>query len=163
VRLIFLLIFILGSSLFAQEKINSEIEVINETELNSIINNRNGKNLLVNVWATWCVPCRDEFPDLVKLYSLFSNSFDFVGLSVDYPEDIKLKVLPFIIENNIQFPIYVSGFNKDEILINFFSSNWNGAIPATFIYDKTGEQVKILEGKQSFQLFKNVMKTFNSK
>lgn len=153
----------MGSSLFAQEKINSDIKVINETELGSIINNRQGKNLLVNVWATWCVPCREEFPDLVKLYSLFSNSFDFVGLSVDYTEDIRSKVLTFIIDNKIQFPIFISGFAKDEILINFFNSNWNGALPATFIYDKTGKQVKLLEGKQSFQSFKYFMENLNTK
>lgn len=94
---------------------------------------------------------------------MFSNSFDFVGLSVDYTEDIRSKVLTFIIDNKIQFPIFISGFAKDEILINFFNSNWNGALPATFIYDKTGKQVKLLEGKQSFQSFKYFMENLNTK
>jgi thiol-disulfide isomerase/thioredoxin len=47
------------------------VEVIDVKKLKEIINNRNGKPLLVNVWATWCVPCREEFPELVKITDKF--------------------------------------------------------------------------------------------
>ena len=43
-----------------------QVKIINAEELNGIIKN-NDRPLLINVWATWCMPCREEFPDLVRI------------------------------------------------------------------------------------------------
>jgi thiol-disulfide isomerase/thioredoxin len=42
--------------------------------LNEIINNRMGKVLFINVWATWCVPCIEEFPDIVRIAEHYEDT-----------------------------------------------------------------------------------------
>lgn len=138
---------------------NSEIvvEKIDSVSLDNLIKERNGKLLLVNIWATWCIPCREEFPDLVKLNSTYNNKIDIAAVSVDYEDEIDSKIIPFLKKNNVNFPVYVSGFKNDDSLINYFKSKWSGAIPATFIFDADGKEIKMLEGKHSFESFSSIV------
>ena len=48
--------------------VEENIKVINEAELKELINDKKGRIVFINVWATWCKPCVEEFPDIVKLY-----------------------------------------------------------------------------------------------
>ncbi len=131
-----------------------QVEKIDQTLLEKIIKNRNGKVLFLNVWATWCAPCKEEFPDLVKLADKYKNlKVDFIGLSVDYPDEVDSKIIPFLKKNKANFKIYVNDFDDVEDLINFLNKKWNGAIPATFIFDKTGKQQKYILGMRDFDEF----------
>lgn len=132
-------------------KIN--VEVVNKAKLSKIIKERNGKPLFLNLWATWCQPCREEFPTIVKLSNELKN-VDFVNISVDFPDEVNSKIIPFLKMNNVDFPSYVNGFSGDEELINALDKNWNGALPATFIYDKHGVRQIFLSGKKSYDEFK---------
>ena len=149
---VFISSFILGQSFDS-----TEIKSIDQYKLNSIIENREGKLLLINIWATWCVPCREEFPDVVELSQHYQNELEIVAISVDFTEDIQTKIKPFLKNNKVEFPVYINGFEKDEQLINYFSKKWNGAIPATFIYDIKGKQVEFLKGKHSFESFSSLI------
>lgn len=133
------------------------VKKIDEHSLDSLIKKRDGKILLVNIWATWCIPCREEFPDLVKLNNAYKNKMDIAAISVDYEDEIESKIIPFLKKNNVDFPVFVSGFENDESLINYFKSNWGGAIPATFIFDADGKEIKKLEGKHSFEGFSSII------
>jgi thiol-disulfide isomerase/thioredoxin len=63
-----------------------------------------GKVIILNVWATWCPPCRKEMPDLIRLSRLLpANKFKVIGLSVDSNAD---DVRTFIKEHHIPFPVY---------------------------------------------------------
>ena len=129
------------------------VEKITKAELTKIIKERKGKVLFLNLWATWCVPCREEFPSIVKLAGEFKD-VEFIGISVDFPEEVKSKIIPFLIWQNANFISYVNAFESDEELINLLDKDWNGALPATFIYDKTGKKISFLEGKKSYEDFK---------
>src|SRR5215475_6728928 len=60
---------------------------------------RDTRPLLVNFWATWCDPCRDEFPDLVKLDDDYrSKPLNFVSISLDDVQDIRSAVPKFLKE-----------------------------------------------------------------
>ncbi len=120
------------------------------------------RNLLINIWATWCIPCREEFPDLVRLSDSYKNKIDILAISVDFEDELNSKVLPFLESVNVNFPVYISNFKNDEELIKFFNLDWNGALPATLIYNDKGKQIKILEGKQSYESFSSIMINFNS-
>lgn len=126
-----------------------DIQVLDKKELSELINNREGKVLVLNIWATWCVPCREEIPDLMQLHNKYSAKIDVIGISVDYPDEISARILPFVKQQKINYQLYVNNL-KDEELINFFLVKWNGAIPVTFIYDKTGKRIFFLEGKKSY-------------
>jgi len=134
-----------------------DVNIISIEELKEFIKNRDGKPLLINVWATWCAPCREEFPDLVKIANEYYDQIDVIGISVDFPEEIDSKIIPFLKKQNADFKNYVIKVIEPEDFINLLNENWRGAIPATFIYDANGEQIKYLIGKQSYEEFKKAL------
>ena len=128
---------------------------IDERGLDSLVNQRNGKFLLLNVWATWCVPCREEFPDLIKLADTSQNTdVEIVGLSADYPDEVESKIIPFLKKQNVTFKVFVQNFRDEGNFINRLSKNWSGALPATFIFDPSGKQRVSLSGKHDYGTFK---------
>ena len=134
-----------------------QVKIINAEELNGIIKN-NDRPLLINVWATWCMPCREEFPDLVRISNAYKDKIRVVGISVDDSEDLDSKVIPFIKNQKVDFEIYLLKVVDPEDFINLLNTNWSGAIPATFIYDKQGNQKDMLIGKQSNESFEKALK-----
>ena len=158
--LLLLLFSLVGSinSVLAQSNIASRIKTINVTELSELINTNKDRVLLINVWATWCVPCREEFPDLVKISESYGNMVRVVGISVDDSEILDSKVIPFLKNQKAEFENYLLKVTEPEDFINLLNKKWSGAIPATFIYNKSGKQNDMLIGKQSYELFEQAVK-----
>jgi thiol-disulfide isomerase/thioredoxin len=104
---------------------------------------RNGQDtrpLLVNFWATWCDPCRDEFPDLVKIDQQYrSKSIDFIAISLDDLPDIKTTVPNFLQQMHATMPAYLLNVSDPEPTINWVDKDWGGSLPATFLYDAQGK------------------------
>jgi Thiol-disulfide isomerase and thioredoxins len=120
-----------------------------------LIHERKGKILFLNVWATWCKPCIEEFPDIVRLYSEYPDSVvDIVAISVDYPDEVESKILPLLVSHNVTFRVYVADVKKDEDFINVINPSWSGAVPATFIFDADGKQRSFVFGQKSYPIFK---------
>jgi thiol-disulfide isomerase/thioredoxin len=140
------------------------VSVLDADGYTSFMDQYRGKILFVNVWATWCLPCKEEFPDLVKLADIYhSTDVAIIGLSVDYPDEIENKVKPFLRTQNASFPNYVQNFKRAEDLINSFNKQWRGSVPATFIYDKQGNQKYFLLGKHTFDEFKEKIESIRSR
>jgi thiol-disulfide isomerase/thioredoxin len=98
--------------------------------------------LLVNFWATWCDPCREEFPDLVKIDKDYrSKGLDFIAISLDDPPDIKTAVPKFLREMQATMPTYLLNVTDPEPAILSVDKGWSGALPATFLYDAAGNVV----------------------
>ena len=68
---------------------NLEVSEITIDGLNEIIKNREGRVLLINIWATWCVPCKEEFPDLIKISNKYGEQIELIGISIDYPDEVE--------------------------------------------------------------------------
>jgi len=131
-----------------------DVSLLDADGFQILINKHRGKFLFINTWATWCMPCKEEFPDLVRLQEYYSDSdVVFVGISVDFPDEVESKVKPFLYSQKVNFPNYVQNFKDPADLINLLNTNWRGAVPATFIYDRQGNQQKFLLGKHSFEEF----------
>ena len=134
------------------------ISSIDKRSLESIIAHRDGKILLLNIWATWCEPCKEEFPDLVKLSSQMNkNEVEVIAISVDDPEDSTSKIHPFLKSQNVPFKVYLSDFPSQDTLIDFINKDWSGGIPATVIYDRHGNRKAFLFGLHSFEQFKKAV------
>ncbi len=149
-------------SILSFSVVNAQIKVdkIDKLELEKIIKERNGKVLLLNIWATWCIPCREEFPDLVKIASEFAiHEVEVIGISIDYPEETESKIIPFLKKQKANFKNYVSAFKNDEQLIDFINKDWNGALPASIIYGKDGSMIKFMEGKKTYKDFAEIIKS----
>ena len=96
--------------------------------------------LLINFWATWCDGCREEFPDLVKIDKDYHpKGLKFVAISLDEIEDIQTKVVPFIAEMKAEMPVVVLKRTNDEEAIHAVDPNWQGDMPATYLFDKDGK------------------------
>ncbi len=98
--------------------------------------------LLVNYWATWCDPCRDEFPDLVKIDKDYkSKGLDFIAITLDDLADLKTAVPEFLRLMKAKMPVYLLNVTDPEPAINAVDPNWGGSLPATFLYNNKGEVV----------------------
>lgn len=123
----------------------SKVTAINEAELKSLlgVGNVRQRPLLVNFWATWCGPCREEFPDLVKIRKQYAaERLDFVIVSLDDVSDIETAVPDFLAEvRATAFPAYLLHAEDDGAAINMVDPTWSGELPATFLYDRSGALV----------------------
>jgi len=97
-----------------------------------------GKPVLVDFWATWCAPCREEMPLLVQLERKHrSEGLRMVTVSCDEPED-QLKAGQFLAQHQVLQPAYLKRATEDEKFIDFVDRKWSGALPALFLYDRSG-------------------------
>jgi thiol-disulfide isomerase/thioredoxin len=106
-----------------------------------------GKPLMVNFWATWCDPCREEFPDLVKLDDEYKGKIDFITISLDELSEIDRDVPKFLADMKAQMPAYLLKAEDDDAAIAIVSKNFSGALPFTIIYDSAGKETYFRQGK----------------
>ncbi|RPI04222.1 MAG: TlpA family protein disulfide reductase [Ignavibacteriae bacterium] len=130
----------------------SHVALIDQQGLGKLIHERKGKYLLLNIWATWCQPCVEEFPDLIRLAQT-DTLVEVVGVSVDYPDEIQTKVQPFLERLKVPFQVYVARMDHQEDFISAVDTSWNGAIPATYLYDGSGRKKFSHVGMGSIELF----------
>ena len=122
------------------------VALIDEVELRKLMV-PNGKPLLVNFWATWCGPCREEFPDLVKLDQEFKGKIDFITISLDDPGEITTAVPEFLALMKADMPAYLLKTADESGVITSISKEWRGGMPFTILYDAKGTAVYEREGK----------------
>ena len=92
-----------------------------------------GKVVVVNFWATWCAPCREEMPLFVRVQSeMGARGLQFVGIAVDQVE----KVKPFARELGLNYPILIGGYGAMELSRTL--GNTVMALPFTVIIDRQG-------------------------
>lgn len=98
--------------------------------------------LLINFWATYCDPCRDEFPDLVKIDKDYRpRALEFITISLDDVTDIKTGVPKFLGSMKATMPAYLLDVPDPEPAIDLIDPRWQGSLPATFLYNEKGEMV----------------------
>ena len=107
----------------------------------SVFSEYKGKVLVLDFYATWCVPCRDSVPHLIGLQKKFEDQgLRVVGLNVGGPDDER-EVPAFAKEFGIQYTLAV----PDEDLVSLLLSRSN-SIPQTFVFDRQGQLVHHLIG-----------------
>lgn len=102
------------------------------------LGNYSGKVLLVNLWATWCGPCRMETPELVKLHKEYQGrGVEMIGLSTEDPESSAESVSDFIREYKVDYQI---GWAKREVAATLMQGR--GSIPQSFVIARDGHIVR---------------------
>ena len=122
----------------------TDVHEINLDGLKKLIQRdpKDTRPLLINFWATWCDPCREEFPDLVRVDSDYrSKGLNFVAVSLDDISDIKTAVPKFLNEMKATMPVVLLNVNDPEPAIKAVDEKWDGELPATFLYDKEGKVI----------------------
>lgn len=100
-----------------------------------------GRIVILNFWATYCIPCRKEMPDLAAIQNEFAAlGVQVIGVNTDDADD-RNKVLQFVRETKVNFPIWVGG--STEHMVRF---GLGAALPGTVVIGKDGRVAKIISG-----------------
>lgn len=107
------------------------IKKISLAEFNTLLESKKGKVVVVDLWATWCPPCRKEIPGFINLYNKHKgNGVEIIGIAFD--ENGLEAVPPFIKKMGINYPVYLGGPDIAE-------SYDLQAYPTTIMYGKDGK------------------------
>lgn len=113
-----------------------------------------GKIILINLWATWCGPCKHEIPDLMKLYDEFNdNDFEIMGILV---ADKKENLDNYLNSNQINYPI-INGNDKLVSAISKSIGNQINSIPFTIIVDRDGQVLETFIGSRTYEEFRTII------
>ena len=91
-----------------------------------------GQPLLLNIWATWCPPCRNELPYFQQAFEKYGEQITFAMVSVDSGEDAKTEVEEYLKENAFTFPVYLDTESNSLMTYGI------GSIPVTVLVDAEG-------------------------
>jgi cytochrome c biogenesis protein CcmG, thiol:disulfide interchange protein DsbE len=99
-----------------------------------------GKPLLVTFWATWCEPCRHEYPMLNELAKQYApQGLKVVGVNLDDDGDLIL-MRRFLARYKPIFPNYRKTAGGEKQFRNVVQPGWNGSLPVSFFYAKDGQK-----------------------
>ena len=123
-----------------------KVTQIDEQGLKDILK-PNGKPLLINFWATWCDPCREEFPDLVEIGKDHEGKIDLITVSLDELSEIDGSVPKFLAQMGSETPAYLLKTSDADAAIGLVSKDWQGALPFTILFNAQGETIYSKQGK----------------
>lgn len=134
--------------------------VLNEIDASAItrlFKNEGEKLRLINVWATWCGPCRLEYPDFIVVQRMFgARDFEFVSISADRLSN-KDKALEFLKKSQSAVTNYITTTTDNYELIEAVDPKWNGALPYTALIEPQGKIIWRHQGEADFQELKKTI------
>jgi thiol-disulfide isomerase/thioredoxin len=120
--------------------LDTEMQGVNGESIK--LSNYSGKVLLVNLWATWCGPCRNEIPELVRLHKEYqSRGVEMVGLSTEDPMSSAESVQEFVRHFKVDYQI---GWATREVAVALMQGR--GSIPQSLIITRDGRITKRFVG-----------------
>ena len=134
-------------------------ELIDAQGYGKILQQYRGKPLLVTFWATWCEPCRDEYPMLNELAKQYApQGLKVVGVNLDQDGDLIL-MRRFIARYKPVFPNYRKKAGEEEPFRQAVLPGWNGSLPATFFYAKDGRQEAQFVGERTKETYETAIRS----
>jgi thiol-disulfide isomerase/thioredoxin len=147
----------------AQTPAPKDPELIDVQGYQKLVQQYKGKPLLVNFWATWCEPCRDEYPLLNELAKEYApQGLKVVGVSLDQDGDLIL-MRRFLARYKPIFPNYRKKKGDEDAFVQAVMPGWNGSIPASVFYAKDGTQIGHLVGAGNRETYEAAIRMLLSK
>lgn len=120
---------------------------LNEAGFAKMLAGQKGKVTLVDFWATWCVPCRKEMPELAKLEAKWkAKGLSLVTISADEVEN-EAAAKAFLKQAGITGTTYLRMVKNEDAFVRTVDPKWSGELPALFLYDKSGKLIKAWRGE----------------
>jgi len=134
-------------------------EMIDAEGYQKLLDQNRGKAVLVNFWATWCEPCRHEYPMLNELAKQYApQGLKVIGVSMDDDGDLIL-MRRFLVRYKPVFPNYRKKPGEEELFRQRILPGWNGSLPATFFYGKDGRQIGHVLGEDTRDTYEAAIRT----
>jgi len=133
------------------------VAVTPERYLSDVVAPHRGKPLVVNFWATWCEPCREELPSLARAWREEKGGFDVVLVSAD---SLRLKdsVVPAVLEGiESPFRCFIESSEDPQRFIDAVDPKWEGELPHTVVYDREGKPVASAAGRRTTEQFRKLV------
>ena len=134
----------------SKKAVPKDPEIIDAQSYQKLLEQNRGKPVLVNFWATYCEPCRDEYPMLNELAKQYApQGLKVIGVSMDDDGDLIL-MRRFLARYKPVFPNYRKKAGEEADFRQFTQAvlpSWNGSLPATFFYGKDGRQAGHMFGE----------------
>jgi thiol-disulfide isomerase/thioredoxin len=112
-----------------------------------------GRPLVVNFWATWCEPCREELPSLARAWRKGKGAFDVVLVSAD---SLRLKdtVVPAVLDGIASpFRCFIESSEDPQTFIDAVDPRWEGELPHTIVYGRDGRPAASAAGRRTTEQF----------
>ena len=131
----------------------TNVPVVNFEELQEYLSEFGDKTLVINYWATWCVPCVKELPYFEEVTAKYdAEEVEVILVSLDFSDQIASTLVPFIEKHHLRSNVILLDDPDANSWIDKVSPQWSGAIPATVI--KRGDKEAFYE--QSFHAFEEL-------
>ena|SRR5664279_1609207 len=136
------LFFSIALSCEGQDFKNSlKIEVLNFHQFESSLHKYNDTLYLVNFWASWCGPCREEFPALQKAAMKYSSGkFRLIMVSLDFTSQLETKLRPYLKSNPVNARLILLNDPHQNEWIDKVDPNWSGEIPFSLLYKNSDHE-----------------------
>ncbi|HJZ99083.1 MAG TPA: redoxin domain-containing protein [Candidatus Solibacter sp.] len=150
-----------GYSSAAFRKKPVTLEMAGADTLAALRKNGTGKFLVVNFWATWCEPCRAEFPDLLDIAEMYQKRpLQVVTVSTNYPDE-KAAAQAFLEEQHAVTRNLIFGSTDPYQLIGAFDKAWSGGVPFTMVLGLNGEVLyKSLGSMDALEVRRTLLRNF---
>ncbi len=133
----------LPPELLAPEK----VAAISSADFKRVLEHHKGKVVVVNFWATWCIPCIQELPEFNLLQTRYAEKGVVVlAVSVDEPDLLEKRVQPFFAEKAPDLTSYLSTEDSSDF-IGAFEPEWLGALPTTIFFGRDGKIDEVVNGR----------------
>ena len=121
---------------------STSLEVVDAAGYQSVLDNHRGKVVLVDFWATWCVPCRQGFPHTVELSRAYADDgLAVISVSLDDPDESKDAALEFLQEQHADFTNLISSLGSGTESVEAFDID-GGGVPHYKLYDREGALIR---------------------
>jgi thiol-disulfide isomerase/thioredoxin len=158
-RILVILCAILGGLTMAgpEPAPQPEIQLADADRVLELVRAAGAEVTVVNVWATWCMPCREEFPYLLRLRKEYAErGLELILISGDFSDDREEQAGAFLRSQGVDFVTYFKE-GDDMQFIDTLARQWSGALPATLFYGPDGTLREFWEGKADYARMKGAV------
>ena len=128
-------------------------------QFEAVLEHHRGKVVVVNFWATWCIPCLQELPELDLLQERYADrGLVVLAISMDDPEKLEDRVRPFFAKRAPGLVSYLASAEGDSVeFVTALDPEWPGALPTTMFFGRDGELDNMHLGRMLYSEFEEVV------